>query len=99
MTKKDEALAAIDAADVRAGQCWVHAKTGRPYTIQVTGLAESTLSPVVVYVGSDGVTWVRSLEMFIGRTDSGEPRFVRARESESARGFAAIAALACEVAS
>jgi hypothetical protein len=75
MTTKEAALAAIDDADVHAGQTWQHVK-GRFYTVIATGIDEATLLPVVIYAGCDGVVWVRALTVFLGTKD-GRPRFVR----------------------
>lgn len=74
MTSKEEALAALDVSPVRAGQHWKHAN-GHIYKIIGTGIAEATLSPVVIYAGSDGVVWVRGLEVFLGNNDEGKQRF------------------------
>ncbi len=66
----------LDACEVRPGQRWKHTKTGGVYTIVATGLAEATLSPVVVYAGHDGVVWVRALDVFLSNNDEGKPRFI-----------------------
>jgi hypothetical protein len=76
MSPKDEALYRLDACEVRAGQRWKHAKTGGVYTIVATGLAEATLSPVVIYAGHDGIVWVRALDVFLGNTEESRPRFL-----------------------
>ena len=81
MATKEEALAALDASPVRAGQRWRHFK-GHEYTIIGTGIAEATLSPVVIYSGKDGVLWVRSLEMFLGNNDENDPRFTRVMDPD-----------------
>jgi hypothetical protein len=81
MATKEEALAALDASPVRTGQRWQHFK-GHEYTIIGTGIAEATLSPVVIYGGKDGVVWVRSLDMFVGNNDEGAPRFTRVMDPE-----------------
>jgi hypothetical protein len=75
MTTKDEALYRLDACEVRVNQRWKHTKTGGVYTIVATGLAEATLSPVVIYAGHDGIVWVRALDVFIGNNDEGQQRF------------------------
>ena len=75
MSTKDEALFALDASEVRAGQRWRHLKTGGMYTVIATGLDEATLEPVVIYAGGDGVVWVRSLRIFLEDVD-GRPRFI-----------------------
>lgn len=92
MLNKEAALAAIDASDVRAGQTWVHSKTGHVYRVIAMGVAEATLSPVVVYAGRDGVVWVRGLEAFLGSNDEGQARFTRALEVEIDAAPAAAAA-------
>jgi hypothetical protein len=76
MLAKDEALYRLHACEVRMGQRWKHAKTDGIYTIVATGLAEATLSPVVIYEGHDGIVWVRALDVFIGDNDEGKPRFL-----------------------
>jgi hypothetical protein len=76
MLPKDEALYRLHACEVRPGQRWKHATTDGIYTIVTTGLAEATLSPVVVYEGYDGIVWVRALDAFIGDNDEGKPRFM-----------------------
>jgi hypothetical protein len=63
---KNEALAALDASGVRAGQTWQHVK-GSFYTVIATGIDEAIMAPVVIYAGCDGVVWVRALEVFLGR--------------------------------
>ena len=75
MSTKDEALHRLRACEVHPGQRWQHATTCGTYTIVATGLAEATLSPVVIYEGHDGVVWVRALDAFIGQNDEGKPRF------------------------
>jgi hypothetical protein len=75
MSTKEQALWMLDASEVRAGQTWQHAKSGRRYTVIATGVDEATLAPVVIYAGSDGVVWVRALEVFVGNTDEGKARF------------------------
>ena len=75
MSTKEQALWMLEASEVRAGQTWQHAKTGRRYTVIATGVDEATLAPVVVYSGPDGVVWVRALEIFVGEKD-GKPRFL-----------------------
>ncbi len=75
MSEKDKALWALDASEVRAGQTWRHAKTGNTYKVIATGIAEATLTPVVIYAGHDGVVWVRALSVFVGDNDEGKPRF------------------------
>ena len=82
MTTKDQALYVLDACEVRAGQRWKHTKTGGVYTIIATGLAEATLSPVVIYAGHDGVVWVRALSVFIENNDEGKPRFILLEDEE-----------------
>jgi hypothetical protein len=82
MTTKDQALYALDACEVRAGQRWKHTKTGGVYTIIATGLAEATLSPVVIYAGADGVVWVRGLAVFLENNDEGKPRFIIVEDEE-----------------
>ena len=76
MTPKEEALFRLNACEVRAGQKWKHFKTSGTYTIVATGIAEATLTPVVVYVDGDAVVWVRSLDSFISDNDEGKPRFM-----------------------
>lgn len=76
MTTKDEALYALDACEVRAGQKWKHHKTGNVYTIVATGIAEATHSPVVIYAGHDGIVWVRALDVFLANNDEGKARFL-----------------------
>ena|SRR3972149_6161533 len=76
MSTKEQALWMLDASEVRAGQTWQHVKTGRRYMVIATGVDESTLAPVVVYAGPDGVVWVRALEVFVGNTDEGKARFL-----------------------
>jgi hypothetical protein len=75
MSTKEQALWMLDASEVRAGQTWLHVKTGRRYTVIATGVDEATLAPVVIYAGPDGVVWVRALEVFVGNTDEGKARF------------------------
>lgn len=76
MSTKDEALYLIDASEVRGGQRWKHVKTGNVYTIVAAGIAEATLTPVVIYTGHDGVVWVRALAVFLENNDDGRPRFI-----------------------
>lgn len=75
---KEAALAAIDQTQLRAGQRWRHYKTGGVYQVIATAILESTLEPAVVYAGKDGVVWVRSMSIFLGRARQGDalvPRF------------------------
>lgn len=74
--KKNAALRRIDEAPVRARQIWQHAASGGRYTVVAVAIDEPTLEPVVVYVGHDGVVWVRALDVFLGEKD-GKPRFAR----------------------
>jgi hypothetical protein len=83
MSTKEQALWMLDASEVRAGQTWLHVKTGRRYTVIATGVDEATLVPVVIYAGPDGVVWVRALEVFVGNTDEGKARFLICDESDS----------------
>jgi len=83
MATKEEALAELDACPVRPGQSWKHAN-GHIYKIIGTGIAEATLSPVVIYAGGDGVIWVRGLEVFLGNNDEGKPRFELVTETGQA---------------
>lgn len=83
MLTKDEALFRLDASEVRAGQKWKHTKTGNTYTIVATGIAEATLTPVVIYAGYDGVVWVRALDVFLANNDEGKARFLLVEEAES----------------
>jgi hypothetical protein len=76
MSPKDEALFQLEASEVRAGQRWKHTKNGDDYTIVATGIAEATLTPVVIYVGHDGVVWVRALRVFLENNAEGKPRFI-----------------------
>lgn len=76
MSTIEQALWTLDASEVRAGQTWQHLKTGRRYTVIATGVDEATHAPVVVYAGSDGVVWVRTLEVFVGNTEEGKARFI-----------------------
>jgi hypothetical protein len=76
VSPKDEALYRLHACEVRPDQRWKHGKTGEIYTIVATGLAEATLSPVVIYASPDGIVWVRGLDVFIGDNDEGKPRFL-----------------------
>ena len=82
MATKDEALFQLDASEVRAGQKWKHHKTGNVYTIVATGIAEATLTPVVIYAGHDGVVWVRALDVFLANNDEGKARFLLVEEAE-----------------
>lgn len=82
MSTKDEALFRLDASEVRAGQKWKHTKTGGIYTIVATGIAEATLTPVVIYAGHDGVVWVRALDVFLGNNDEGKARFLLIEEED-----------------
>jgi hypothetical protein len=75
MLTKDEALYRLHACEVRPGQRWKHTKTDGIYTIVTTGIAEATLSPIVVYESHEGIVWVRALDAFIGENDEGKPRF------------------------
>ncbi len=84
MSTKDEALYLLDASEVRAGQTWKHTKTGNTYTVIATGIAEATLSPVVIYAGHDGVVWVRGLDVFLSNNDEGKPRFLLIDEEPEA---------------
>ncbi len=83
MATKEEALYQLDASEVRAGQRWKHTKKGTIYTIIATGIAEATLSPVVVYAGADGVVWVRALTVFLDNNDEGKPRFTIVEDDET----------------
>lgn len=82
MSTKDEALFQLDASEVRASQKWKHTKTGNLYTVVATGIAEATLTPVVIYAGHDGVVWVRALDVFLGNNDEGKARFLLVEEAE-----------------
>lgn len=82
MLPKDKALRDIDQSGLCPGQRWTSVANNTTYTIVATGVAEATLSPVVVYAGPDGVVWVRSLEMFMSASHDGSPRFVRAVNQE-----------------
>lgn len=86
MSKKDEALAVIDVAGIRAGQVWMHTKTKHCYTVLATGLAEATLTPMVVYGGADGVVWIRDLDVFLGDNGQGTPRFTLCRSEGTDQG-------------
>jgi hypothetical protein len=80
MGSKNDALFKLDACEVRPGQRWKHLKTGHMYMVVATGIQEATLEPVVIYAGPDGVVWVRALEVFLGDTDQGKPRFILAED-------------------
>ena len=74
VTTRDQALARIDGAGVRAGQRWTHHK-GTTYTVIAVGLEESTVTPAVVYAGPDGVVWVRRLTSWLEDTAVNVSRF------------------------
>lgn len=76
MSTKDEALFKLDASEVRAGQRWKHTKKGTTYTVVATGIDEATMNPVVIYAGSDGIVWVRTLDVFLEDNNEGRPRFI-----------------------
>jgi Protein of unknown function (DUF1653) len=100
VSPKDEALYRLHACEIRAGQHWKHAGTGGIYSILATGLAEATLSPVVVYVDRDGIVWVRAIDVFLGDNDEGKPRFLLLEDEdhiEQTRPFQKIRADAFEV--
>ena len=83
MATKEDALYQLDASEVRAGQRWKHTKKGTIYTIIATGIAEATLTPVVMYAGPDGVVWVRALDVFLANNDEGKPRFIIVEDDET----------------
>jgi hypothetical protein len=83
MATKEDALYQLDASEVRAGQRWKHTKKGTVYTVIATGIAEATLSPVVIYAGADGVVWVRALAVFLDNNDEGKPRFTIVDDDET----------------
>ncbi len=72
---KTAALAKILLSPVRVGQTWQHTKTGGCYVIVALAIEEATLTPVVVYKGSNEIVWTRPLDEFIGRKGA-ERRFV-----------------------
>lgn len=62
----------------KTGQTYRHFKGGQ-YSIVGTGLLESNLEPVVIYMNAERLIWVRTLENFAAtvKTDAGKvPRFV-----------------------
>lgn len=78
---KQQALAEIDASNVRVGQRWRHFKGGE-YDVVAVALLEASLDPAVVYVGHDGVVWIRALHVFLEEASPGVRRFARVDEEE-----------------
>lgn len=78
---KQQALAEIDASNVRVGQRWRHFKGGE-YDVVAVALLEASLDPAVVYAGHDGVVWIRALHVFLEEASPGVPRFSRLDEEE-----------------
>ena len=72
---KEASLKVIADSPVKPGQVWRHVKTGNRYFVMAVALDEVTLDPVVVYSGSDGVSWTRSLSVFLSKNE-GHWRFV-----------------------
>jgi hypothetical protein len=71
--------AIIPKSAPKTGEQYRHFKGGL-YLILGTGLLESNLEPVVIYMSADLVTWVRTLKDFRGtmKTEAGKiRRFVR----------------------
>ena len=78
---KNQALAEIDASNVRAGQRWRHFKGGE-YDVVAVALLEASMDPAVVYAGHDGVVWIRALHVFLEEASPGVPRFSRIDSEE-----------------
>jgi hypothetical protein len=78
---KEQALAEIDASNVRVGQRWRHFKGGE-YDVVAVALLEASLDPAVVYAGHDGIVWIRALHVFFEEAAPGIPRFMRLDEEE-----------------